>query len=213
MLSQPEVSTEGHEITEGDLRYEMFRELDGRAKEIEAIFKSTWCDMADICLNMRDGGYWREGKFTSFHSWLRSSCPCSRSWAYLAMNAREELKEISADDLKLMPLHNAEILKKLPRATRAKKSVLAAAQGLPPREFINVAIAESPDSHLEKDIRLEFRFTKSQAQNVTAFFEMWRMLNTEPASEADILEELTAKWMLENQSVFEAIRNGETVQA
>lgn len=211
MLSQPEVLSSGGqaEISEGDLRHQMFLELDAVVRRVEDLFRSTWCDMADACINMRDGSYWREGNFTSFHSWLRSSAPCSRSWAYLAMNAREELKDISAEDLKLMPLANAQILKRLPRATRAKKTVLEAAQSHPPREFIGIAIAESPDSHLERNVRLEWAFTESQSKNIVAFFEMWRMLNTEPASESDILEELTAKWMLENQSRFEAMRNGQ----
>lgn len=209
MLSQPEVSSERHEITDSDLRHEMFRELDARAREIEVLFRRTWVDFAEIITAMRDQELWREGRYTSLHSWLKTACPCSRSWAYLAVGALDELKDIPLDELRQIPLKNAEILKRLPRSRRGGKEMLDDAKSCAPREFLPRVIEAYPDSLLEPEIRLEWKFTKSQAQNVNAFFEMWRMLNTEPASESDILEELTAKWMLENQSRFEAVRNGQ----
>lgn len=213
MSTIPMSTTGQHEITDGDLRHELFRELDARAKEIEQQFKSTWVELADICISMRDGGYWMEGGYSSYNSWLVSSCPCSRSWAYLAVGAREELKDISDVDLRQIPLGSAQILKRLPRATRAKKTVLEAAQGMPPREFIGIAIHESPESHLEKTVRLEWAFTQSQAKSVTAFFDAWRRVHESSGSDADVLEELMADWMLEHQSLIQGAVDGHPVQA
>ena len=194
-------STVRVEPSDQDMRYGMFMQLDKRAREIERLLTSTWVELADLIATMRDCAYWREGGYTSLHSWLKSACPCSRSWAYLAVGAYDELKaDIPVEELRQMPLSNADILKKLPRASRKDPKILAGAKSKPPREFLPAVIAACPESHLEQFVAWTFKFTTSQAKTMAAFFEAFRLLSEEdPGSDETILEDLTAEWMLENQ--------------
>jgi hypothetical protein len=206
MATAPKLSSDGHaEISDSDLRHEMFRELDARAREIEVLFRRTWVDFAEIVATMRDGGYWREGRYTSLHSWLKTACPCSRSWAYLAVGALDELKDIPLDELRQIPLKSAEILKKLPRSRRSDKKLLDAAKSLPPREFMPAVIEAFPDSHIESSLTLEYQVTKSQAKVILAGNQMWNLLNSEPMGPGEILEALWAQYMVEHKSQYEAL--------
>lgn len=208
-----ESSTGLGEPSEQDLRYGMFLELDERAKRIEQQFKETWVDLADIMATMRDCEYWREGGFTSLHSWIISAMPCSRSWAYLALGVREDLKDIPAEELKQMPLSNAEILRKLPERARREPETIAAAQTLTPAEFLPTVAQQRPELALETKVKLRYTVSASQANVVASGFALWRLLHTETMSDGDILEAMWAEYMLRHQQDWERIKNGSTTTA
>jgi len=181
----------------------MFDELDKRAREIEEQQKSTWVELADLCCTMRDSELWREGGYSSFGSWLQSACPTSRSYAYMAIGIREELREISESELKQIPLGNADILKHTPKQSRSVK-VLEAAKQQPPREFLGTVIHEAPDSHLEQKQCHKFRIDPSQSKVLVEAFAMWRVLNDDPdAPREAALEGIIADWMQEHQRQYE----------
>ncbi len=131
-------------------------ELDGRARSIEKQWKSIWVEVADICITMRDSNLWAEIGFHSFSDWLINACPTSRSMAYLAIGIREELKDISDDDLRKIPLGNAEILKNLPRASRSDRKLLDEAKCQPPRSFVSTLLQTAPLAHLERLVKKHF---------------------------------------------------------
>jgi hypothetical protein len=186
----------------GQQRMALFAELDARAREIEEQQKSTWVELADLCCTIRDSELWREGGYTSFGAWLQSACPTSRSYAYMAIGIREELREISEAELKQIPLGNADILKHTPKQHRGK--VLEAAKAQPPREFIGTVIHEAPDSHLEHKHCHKFRIDSSQSKVLVDAFAMWRALNDDPdAPREAALEGIIADWMQEHQRQYE----------
>lgn len=203
-MASPQVSSTGQvEPSEQDLRYGMFVNLDKRAREIEAQFKSTWSELADLCLTMRDCSYWKEGGFSSFNSWLISALPCSRSWAYLAIGIREELKELG-DELKEIPLANADVLRKLPKEARTAPKTIKAAQTMTPAEFLPAVAAEHPQQALEMKFKLRYTITASQHKVMQQFFDGWRLLHEESQSEAEIIECVMVDWMLTHQAELEA---------
>lgn len=175
-------------------RKALFTELDARARQIEQAWKSTWLELADLCITMRDNELWNEGGFESYSSWLISACPTSRSMAYLAVGIREELKDISDADLKGIPLGNADILKNLNKASRTDRKLLDAAKSHPPREFISEAILSDPTAHLEKLVKKHF--TATQWTTIAGALERFRVIREEPTiSDADALEYMCGEWM------------------
>lgn len=187
----------------GSQRAALFAELDKRAREIEEQQKSTWVELADLCCTIRDSELWREGGYSSFGAWLQSACPTSRSYAYMAIGIREELREISDSELRQIPLGNADILKNTPKQHRNGK-VLEAAKAQPPREFIGTVIHEAPESHLEKRQCHKFRPTTSQSKKWQEAFAMWRVVNEDPhAPVEDVLEGIITDWMEGHQTQYE----------
>src|SRR5205085_9264348 len=81
-------------------RMEQFRLLDKRAREIEASYKGTWLELANICVVIRDNELWREGGYHSWNAWLLSACPTARSTAYAAINTLKQLSDIPPEDLR-----------------------------------------------------------------------------------------------------------------
>src|ERR1700746_2448587 len=130
-------------------RAEQFKILDTRAREIEEISRSTWVELADLCTTMRDNELWKEGGYHSFHDWMRKALPTSRSMAYLAIGARAELQDVPDEELRQIPLGNAEILKLTPKKHRNGK-ILKAAKSQTPREFTATVINEALESHIEQ---------------------------------------------------------------
>ena len=193
------------DLSESDLRHGLFHELDAQARSIEKIFKSSWLELADICISMRDGQYWREGGFTSYNSWLLSACPCSRSWAYMAVGAREELKEIPIEDLREMPLGNAETLKLLPRSLRSDPEILEAAKSTTPREFVSRATSVAANTHIEQNVTIKFKGSASRAKVIQSCLDMWRMLNNEELSDMEVMEAVCAFYMLAHQTEWNEI--------
>lgn len=187
----------------GEHRLALFSELDKRAREIEVQLRSSWVELADLCATIRDNQLWREGRYQSFGAWLQDACPTSRSYAYLAMSAREELKEIPAAELKQIPIGNADILKHTPKQHRNGK-VLTAAKNQPPREFIGTVVKEVPNAHLEQKIVHKFRPTKSQSIIYSQGFDMWRLLNEDSSAPVeDCLEGIISDYLLAHQREFE----------
>jgi len=184
-------------------RYALFAQLDSRARQIEEQQKSTWVELADLCCTMRDSELWREGGYSSFGAWLQSACPTSRSYAYMAIGIREELREISDSELKQIPLGNAGILKDTPKQHRNGK-VLEAAKSQPPREFIGTVIHEAPESHLEQKQCHKFRLDSSHSKVLVDAFAMWRVLNDDPEAPREAaLEGIIADWMDEHQRQYD----------
>lgn len=202
-MSAPALGTVLNSDAMAQTRTALFNELDNRAREIEQQWKETWVEMADLCATMRDNELWREGGYDSFGSWLQSACPTSRSYAYMAMGIREELKEIPESELRQIPLGNASILKDTPKQHRNGK-VLEAAKQQPPREFIGTVIHEAPDSHLEQKQCHKFRLDTSHSKVLCDAFSMWRVLNDDPEAPREAaLEGIVADWMEEHQRQYD----------
>lgn len=146
---------------------------------------------------MRDGSYWREGGFTSLHSWIISAMPCSRSWAYLALGVREDVKEMSDEDLKQMPLSNAEVLRKLPKNARTAKETIEAAQTLTPAEFLPRIATEQPDLALETKVKLRFTTTMSQADTIHRAIAKMQESQEVKISDVEALEYICIEYLLE----------------
>lgn len=196
----PVVQLEQSEIT---LRRSLFDDLDRRAREIEKQWKSTWVELADLCATIRGSELWRDGGYESFGSWLKNACPTSRSMAYLAMGIREELTEMSAEDLRQIPLGNAKILQDTPRIRR-NGHLIEAAKAQPPREFIGTVIEQAPDAHLEQKQVHKFRMTTSASKTLQAGLDMWRLLNDDPEAPPETsLEGIVSDFMLTHQEEFE----------
>lgn len=190
----------------GEYRLALFTELDKRAREIERQIKSTWVELAELCTNVKENELWREGNFSSFESWLKDACPTSRSMAYSVMGIRKELEEIPTDDLRKIPLGNASILRDTPKARR-NGHLLEAAKNQPPREFLGTVIQTSPEAHLEAKHCHKFRLTTSQSRVVADGFEMWRILNEDPAAPIEeVLEGIITDYMLSHEREFKGKR-------
>lgn len=197
-------------ILDTDLSVErkaLFDDLDKRAKVIEERWRSTWVDLAQICQTMRDNNLWREGGFSSFNGWLLSACPTSRSMAYLAMGMLEELKDISVDDLKQIPLGSAEILRSLSKSARGDRKLLASAKSRPPRELRSQVIRDMPEEHLETFVSTKYNFQCSQLKVVEAALEMYRMLHPDgDYSDEGVIEAWASEYMLSHQTEWEQCR-------
>lgn len=181
----------------------LFDELDAQARTIEFRWKSTWVELADICETVDSNQLWREGGYASFGAWITNACPTSRSMAYMALGLRKELKEFSAEDLKQIPLGNAEILKNTPRQNRTSE-LLAAAKEQPPREFERTVIDAAPAGHLERTQCHKFRLTAEASKNLQRSLDMWRFLNDDPKATAiEAFEGMFTDYMLSHQREFE----------
>lgn len=181
----------------------LFDKLDAQARAIEFRWKSTWVELADICETVDSNQLWREGGYASFGAWIKNACPTSRSMAYMALGLRKELKEISAEDLKQIPLGNAEILKNTPRQNRTSE-LLAAAKEQPPREFERTVIDAAPAGHLERTQCHKFRLDAGASKKLQVTFDKWRYLNDDPeATAAECLEGVLADYTNYTQREFE----------
>lgn len=158
-------------------RQNLFHDLDTRAKAIEKRSKTMWLELASICITMRDNKLFREGGYDSFDSWLLGSCPCSRSMAYLAVGTRESLADMSEAYLSSIPLGNAQILADVPKQDRSNR-LLEAARSTQPREFMPIAQEESPNSHLERSVKIKFTF--SQWQSIRSVLDFYRKCEDSP---------------------------------
>ena len=188
----------------GHGRVSLFNELDKRAREFEAQYKNAWVELADICTTIRDNELWRDGGYHSYNSWLLSACPTSRSVAYAAVGAREELKEIPDKDLKQIPLGNAKTLQSTPRQKRNGK-LLEAAKRQAPREFTATVIREAPEAHLEQRQCHKFRLVSSASKKLQEAFARWKKLNDDPDAPAEAcLEGIVADWMESTESDYAA---------
>lgn len=185
-------------------RKQLFACLDTRAREIEKQTKETWVELANLCCTIRDNELWREGEYQSFGSWLKDACPTSRSYAYMTMGIRDELREIPDTELKQIPLGNADIMKSVPKALRSAPEVLDKAKRQQPQEFINTAIQAAPDAHLEKKLVHRLRFTASQSKVFAEGCDMWRVVNDDPSAPVeDVIEGIIADYVLSHQREFD----------
>jgi len=186
-------------------RAEQFKLLDARAREIEAITKSTWLELADLVIVIRDNELWKEGGYHSFHAWLVSACPTARSTAYAAIANLEELQDIPREDLKQIPPGNAGILAGVPKKHRNGK-ILKAAKSQTPREFTATVIREAPESHIEQKICHKFRMTSSQSKILQAAFDIWCALNDDPDAPPEVaLEGIMADFVLRYQDEYKRL--------
>lgn len=195
-----EVILEG--VTTFDRRA-LFCELDGRVRNIEQRIKQTWLELSELCIAMQDQELWREGGYHSYGQWLMSACPFSRSYAYASVDARKALADVPEEDLREIPLANAQVLKKTPR-NRRNGDLIAKAKRQPPKEFLHTVIDDVPDTHLEETFIHRFRLTKSASKVLRSGLEMWRILNDDPDSPVEAaLEGLIADYMLTHQTELE----------
>ena len=174
-------------------RLSLFTILDTRMREIDKRWTELWIEASDLAITVQDNNLWREGGYKSFESWLQQACPRSRSWVYLAIGTRKELRDISDADLRRIPLGNAEILKSVPKAKRNGNKLLEAAASKPPREFITDAIEAAPEALLEKLVRKTF--TASQWTKISEAIEQFRIQCDDPTiSDSDALEGIAQEW-------------------
>src|ERR1035438_5789846 len=138
-------------------RQALFVALDSRMKQVDQQWSEIWVEAADIASTVEASQLWKEGGFHSFNDWLVKSCPRSRSWVYLAMGIRKELRDIPDSELCMIPLGNADILKSL--STGVRSQLLKEARSKPPREFILDVMAKAPEQHMEKLIRRHFSYS------------------------------------------------------
>src|SRR5882762_9838797 len=189
-------------------RVEQFHLVDARAREIEAITKSTWLELADLVIVIRDNELWKEGGYHSFHAWLVSACPTARSTAYAAIANLEELQDIPREDLKQIPPGNAGILAGVPKKHRNGK-ILKAAKSQTPREFTATVIREAPEAHIEQKICHKFRMTSSQSKILQAALDIWCILNDDPEAPPETsLEGILADYVLRYQDEYAAMQPG-----
>jgi hypothetical protein len=182
-------------------------EHDSRVRELDRLWSSTWQELGQLAMTVRDNNEWKlityrdeerllDLPYTSFNSWLLNACPKSRSVVYAAIGALDELKDISPADLKQIRHSTAHVLKKLPRAMRAQPDVIADAKRMTTKEFVSKVKRERPDLHLEQFIPCEFRFTESQEKVIdkalAKAMEVYELPTRELAFEA-----ICADWMLE----------------
>lgn len=176
------------------------RTLDKRAREIEALFKKTWVELADIVIAMRDNAYFRRLGFRSLGSWMVDALPCSKSWAYLAVGVREELKDIADEDLKQMPLANASVMRKMPKRDRTQEKVIRSAKKLPPEKFLPQLAQDKPELALEAKVKRSRTYTVSQINKIDEGMNLWRELNPgSPLSDSDIEEYMWVEYINEHQ--------------
>jgi len=201
MSTQPRAIPDWPEIEIS--RAEQFQILDRRAREIEEITKTTWLELAELCVTMRDNQLWREGGYHSFNDWLKNSCPTARSTAYAAIGTLEQLTDISEHDLREIPPGNAHILAGVPKKQRNGK-ILKAAKSQTPQEFTATVIHEAPAGHIEQKICHKFRMTSSQSKILAAALDVWKMLNDDPNAPAEVaLEGIVSDYMMSHQTEYE----------
>jgi hypothetical protein len=185
-------------------RLSLAKTRDARVRELERQFKSGWLELADLCIAVEEFEDWKVLGFSSWNKWLMDACPTSRSMAYLAMGIRKELRDIPDEDLKQIPIGNADMLKISSKAARSDRKLLEAAKTLPPREFVSQAILASPDHAIEHFLPRKFKFTTTQGKNVQAAIDMMRIMSEEDISDEEAIEYIAANWMLANQAEYES---------
>lgn len=183
-------------------RVELYRELDRRAREIEALWKSTWSELADICHTMQTNQLWREGGYESFTDWINSACPCSRSTVYLSMGLREQLRDIPDEEIRSIPLGNARTLAETPR-NRRNGHLIEQAKRQSPRQFLSTVIEAVPEAHLEARIKHTFHLVRSASLKLQDGFAMWRLLNDDPEAPVEaVLEAIVAEYVETHEDLY-----------
>lgn len=202
-MSTQAITAEWSSAAGQEMRKLLFEDLDKKAREIEGRWKSTWSELAEICITIKTNELWRDGGYSSFEGWLVSACPMSRSYAYLAMGAFNELTEMSVEDLRQIPLGNAIILQETPK-TRRNGHLIEAAKEQAPKDFIGTVIQAAPEAHLEQKQCHKFRMTTSQSKTLQAGLDMWCILNEDPGAPAEvILEGIVADYLISHQEDYQ----------
>lgn len=192
-----------------------------RVCEIESQYKTIWIELADLCISIRDGEEWKlldyvcqdpscrmidqhSHKYRSWNHWLMTTCPCSRSYAYLAIGVREELKDISDGDLREITLGNARILKAVPKGKRSK-TLVDSAKKRRPAKLTAEAMEAAPEAHLETILARAFNFSASQSEVIDAALELVKLLEEVPSDE-EAIEYLASQYLQENRDRYEAYK-------
>ncbi len=179
-------------------RQQLFANLDARMRQLDQQWSEMWIEAADICLTVEQSHLWREGGFHSYSDWLAKACPRSRSWVYLAVGARKELKDIPDVDLRNIPLGNAEILKNIPRSSRTSRSLLEAAKCHPPRSFIATVLAEAPNANLERLVKKHF--AASAWVKISDTLDLYRRIREDSCiGDAECIEGIMQEWREEHE--------------
>lgn len=153
---------------------------------------ADWVSIAKICSDVeRDKDYLTLG-FTSWHAWLLNAAPRSRSYLYLVIGRYKELStDISDDELALIPLGSAGILRKLSSSVRRSPAVRKAATQTPQR-FAEELSKIEPNQMIEPIIEKRLRFSLSQWGVVESAYEAYKLID-ETAALEDFIEWLVSE--------------------
>lgn len=191
---------------------------DRRMRELEKQQVSTWSEMAQIAIAVRDGREWETLGFESFNQWLKDAAPQSRAAIYAGIGLISALDDVAQADLKEIPQSTAKVLKSLPRSMRRKPEVIEKAKRLPPRQFVQEIQEQAPELHIERVCKRSFTFESSQEKVIDAGIEMANLLEVgyisddKPLTDEQALEKIVAEWMQTQQIIWDQIRNGEVVE-
>jgi hypothetical protein len=156
---------------------------------------SDWASIAKCCIEVeRDKDYLLLG-FPSWHAWLLSAAPKSRSYIYLVVGRYKELiADIPEQELAQIPLGSAGVLKQLSPAVRRESKIRQAAKGKPSE--LRQAVKESfPEQHIEGLDSRMLNFTESQAAVYDEMLACHRAMNNPETSAEEIVEMLCADWL------------------
>ena len=170
------------------------RAHDARMKEIERNLSAAWSEMAEIAVQVRDNEEYLLLGFSSFGSWLLDAVPRSRSTVYAAIGLLEELKDVPMEDLRLMSVGCAHVLKKLDKASRTRQDVLEAAKSQPPSDFAATVSETVPTSLVEPYVNPRFRFTLSQWQSIQEGIQSMMEQDPDIKSREEAIEYIVEEW-------------------
>jgi hypothetical protein len=168
---------------------------DKRVRQIEAQITGAWSELAELAIQVRDHGEWQVLGFHSFNSWLLDAAPRSRAMIYSAMGLLEELRDVPMDELRCIGIGAAHVLKKLPRASRARPEILEAAKTLQPRNFLATVMESHPAELLEETVTPRLKFTVSQWVKLEEIIEK-AMAMFEVSTKAEAIEAVLVDWDL-----------------
>jgi hypothetical protein len=165
--------------------------VDREVRELVRQIDTTWLTVGRLCARCKSEQLYRELGFKSFGAWINDAVGWSRSRAYVAMSAAEELVPIRDADLSKITMQNAVILSRVPKSRQA--GLVEAAQTQTEQKFRETVEVTVPGLHLEHSVHVEFWVPCSLAEVIERCVEKAKVLN-QTDSRTDAVEAIFAEF-------------------
>jgi hypothetical protein len=179
-----------------------------RMQELERQNISTWTEMAEIAILVRDNNEWSELGYHSWSDWLEHAVPQSASSVHAGIRVMETLDaDIPREDQRLIPSGNAKVMAMLPEKMRRDPEIVGNAKRLKPKKFVAAIQKAHPGLHIEKLAPRKHSFTLTQSEVIDGAIAMYQVIEDKPeASAEEALEGMASQYILENQGEYERIK-------
>jgi hypothetical protein len=192
-------------------RIDLAKERDARARELNAQFRSSWVELGSLCATVKEQEDWKVLGFHSWTAWLQDAVPAAASTAFLAVQIRESLKDMTDEELSELPIGSAKVLASVPKRSRTKKLMDAAKES--PAKCKALVQDEMPELHIESTCKRRFEFTRSQERIIDEAIEKASVIESgewteENIPEAEALTLICEDYIDRHRPTYEKIKRG-----